>query len=697
METFECSVAQEGYFAGPVFVMPSGEDEAPVAGVDQQGGRDAQTELSALRAAASSLRRSLCADKAGQASEGDAGIRQTVLAILDDEAFIGRAEALVREGGLSARAALGRTADELARSFDQLDSEYLRGRADDVRGVAGRLVAILDGGQVSVPREPCALCASQISPAQLVSLDEGLIGGLLSEKGSSNSHAAILAGNLGVPYLYGNAAALAAACRASFVIIDSQTACVTVDPDGPTRRAALERMEQMRLGHAVRASGVGAPSQADLPRCRTRVCANIAGPKDIEALLASGADGVGLFRTEFLFIGRDAAPGEEEQYEAYRAVLEAMAGREVIIRTMDVGSDKKAPWLELPEESNPALGLRGVRVSLEREGLFRTQLRALLRAATAGNLKVMFPMIASAWELDDIKARVQAVAQELEREGVPHKVPELGIMVETPAAALCADELAQKVAFFSVGTNDLTQYTLALDREARGLERYFDAHHEAVFKLIEKAVAAGRAHGVWTGVCGQLGADPEALPRLIRAGVDEVSVPIAKVGATKRLAAQLEAELAGAPAAGGALLPDGGGDPCGRAAQAQAAHAPAELSAPADGRLVAMLDIPDATFADATLGPCFAVAPENGRVYAPVAGVVVDVAQTGHAVTIAADGGGNVLVHVGIDTVRLAGKPFDVRVAPGDRVERDQLLMEADLGMIREAGLSDLVIVVALR
>ncbi len=685
MKTVSCNVAQKGYFAGPIHCIAEGQ--VP----EKRASGNAAHELERLHAAMACLKRSI---ERNPAEGENSDIGKTVQYILADEAFAKKAEQGIRDHGLSAAQAARAAADEIAGEFANLKSKYLRARQDDVRGVGERLAAILEGSD-GVPSQRSAVCATRISPAQLMGIPENLIGALLTEKGSANSHASIMAGNLGIPYLFGNAEALAEAKQGSFIIVDSDTETVIVDPDEATRTAALEHMaklhaEQSRAQDRARAA-------AAIPR-RTKVCANIEGPWDVDALLAADPDGVGLFRTEFLFIGRDVAPSEDEQYEAYRTVLEAMAGKEVVIRTMDVGSDKKAPWLKLPEESNPALGLRGARVSLERPMLFRTQLRALLRAGVAGNLKVMFPMIAAAWEIDAIHREVQAAAEELEREKIPFKVPELGIMVETPAAALCADELACKTSFFSIGTNDLTQYTLALDREARGLERYFQPHHEAVYRLIGMCAEAGRAHGVPTGMCGQLAADPKAIRRLIALGVDELSVPIRKVEATKQLVVEAEASLRKGRADGadsaGALTGFRGtrAEKCPHLSESPAC----ELAAPADGEFVNMGDIPDKAFSSGSLGRCFGVVPAVGDVHAPIAGTVVQVAPTRHALTIAADDGTQVLVHVGLGTSALDGGPFKLHVSPRQRVKADQLVLTADLHAIEDAGLSTMIVVAVL-
>lgn len=689
MRTFECMVAQEGFFAGPVHVVRSGS-----VGNNAQVG-DVEAELASFREAVSSLKESLsgAGRGAGRARGKNADIRDAMRAILADEAFALRVEKGIREQRLSAATALRKAADELAASFEGLSSEYLRARQEDVRGVADELAAIL-ARAIDGVGEPSAFVAEEIGCAQLLGVDEAFIGALITENGSVSSHVSIIAGNLCIPYLYGNAAAVTAAAEAEYVVVDSASATVTVDPDDGARAAAEARMAEFLREQEARRR---AEARAAAASTRTKVFANIAGFEDVEAIAASGADGIGLFRTEFLYMGRDEAPSEDEEFAAYKAVLEVMGNKPVVIRTMDLGSDKMVPWLDFGDEPNPALGLRGVRVSLERGDVFRTQLRALLRAAPSGNLKVMLPMVASAWEIDEVARMVQEVAAELAGEGASFEIPELGIMVETPAAVVCADDLAKKAAFFSVGTNDLTQYALAVDREASGAARYFDAHHEAVFKMLEMTVAAAHRNGIEVGVCGQLAADPAAIERLVGMGVDRLSVPVGKVGATRRLV--VEAEAAGARAAKhdyGSSAADGSpGAPDFSFGDARLLDG--GVGAAADGEFVPMDQIPAKAFSNGSLGPCFGILPENGMVYAPVAGTVLDVAATKHAVTIAADEGGTVLVHAGIDTATLGGEPFELHVQPGERVERDQLVLEADLAAIERAGLSTMVIVVALK
>ena len=711
MKTFTCNVAQKGFFVGPVHFIQRG------CAAEEYRTTDTETEQKRLHAAVQQLREQIgktahpAAEQSADANHslnignieganrtdaGNAAMAEMVLSILTDESFLSRMEQGIQEQHLSAQAAVRKTADDTAEIFRTMHSEYLRSRQDDIQGIANELIAVL-GETDHVPmRERAALAAEEISPAQLLSADEALVGGLLTEKGSANSHAAILAGDRRIPYLYGNRMAVAEAEHAACIILDGEAGLVITDPDPETRRIAETRMAQIMREQAERAAMVKGEGTGADSSCRTKVYANIAGVKDIETLSSSDADGVGLLRTEFLFMEREAAPDEEEQYNAYKAVLEAMGTKPVVIRTMDIGSDKKVPWLALREETNPALGMRGIRVSLEQKDLLHTQLRALLRAGVSGNLKVMFPMITSVWELEEIEGEIRAAQQELEQEGIAFRPFELGIMIETPAAVVCAEEFAEKVSFFSIGTNDLTQYTLAIDREAQGLERYFNPRHEAIFRMIRMTADSGHRRDVKTCVCGRLGADAEALERLIQCGVDSVSVPISSIGAVKRAAAAAEERLRTEKAAEQSM--ESMKEECAAAGRLSAENPSAisEVSAAADGELIPMEEIPDEAFSSGSLGKCYGILPSNGSIYAPAAGIVSSIAETGHAVTLTDDTGNAFLIHVGIDTVKMGGKPFILHVSQGERVECGQLIMEADIAAIERAGLSPMVIVAAL-
>ena len=653
MKEYICHVAQKGFYAGPVHPVA-----APASEI-RKAAASAAEETAKLDHAVYTIKSSV---KNAAFPKETAQIMETVGMMLDDETFLAEIRQYIADEKCSAEYAVKAKCGEYAKKMEAAPSEYLRARASDIAGVGEQLISVMGEAADHGLTGLSALVAADISPAQLASFDSRLIGGLITDKGSPNSHLSILAGDLEIPYLYGNAEAVAAAAGSGYIIIDKEK--LLTEPDDSLKVEAEARMAQIESERKQRME------ESETASCKIKIYANISGPEDIPQLLASGADGVGLFRSEFLFLGKDAAPTEEEQLQAYRSVLEAMGEKEVIIRTMDLGSDKKVSWLSLPDEPNPALGLRGVRVSLEKKELFRTQLRALLRAGVCGNLKIMFPMIASEWELDEISACVKEAAASLEGEKLAYRIPPLGIMIETPAAVFTADLLSKKAAFFSIGTNDLTQYTLALDRETQGLARYFDPHHEAVLRMIESVVRDGHKNHIPVGICGQLAADPAVIERLIAAGVDELSVPVSRVRQARAAAAKTE-----------------GKD---EAVIAQ------PILAPADGELIPMEEIPDPVFSGGQLGSCIGILPENGSIYSPCSGTVVSIAQTRHAITIRADEGDEYLLHVGIDTVKLGGRGFTVFVREGAHVSRLQKLMEADLDLIRENDYSTVVVMVKL-
>ena len=706
MKEYICHAAQKGFYAGPVHAIRT------VSAVKKTSS-DIVIEIAKLDCAIEEIESKL-SKRDSRSGENDE-IMGTVGMMLDDDAFIGEIKQYINDENCNAEYAVKVVSDKYAKEMEKADSEYLRARASDIDGLGKELIRVMSEGgagecegsagereggsgerECGVGECVFALAAPEISPAQLASYSSKMIGGIVTDKGSPNSHLSILAGNLSVPYVYGNKDAVAKAMNSEFIIIDDDR--VIIDPDEKTKVNAIARMKEIveenkRQEEALRQT----EGTMGASVCKTKIYANIEGPDDIPKLLESGADGVGLFRTEFLFMERDAAhsgdvqpgstqtgsgstpPSEEEQYEAYKAVLTAMGKKEVIIRTMDIGSDKKVSWLKIPDESNPALGLRGARVSLERKGIFKTQIRALLRAGVYGNLKIMFPMIASDWEIDEITCFVKAQAADLEKENIAYKIPEMGIMIETPAAAMTADILAGKAAFFSIGTNDLTQYTLALDREAQGLDRFFNPHHEAVLRLVEATVQGGHKRGIPTGICGQLAADSDidVLMRLIAAGVDELSVPISKVKKVRANVAKAEAEI-------------------GEKAEAGADANAEKIGSPADGTLIPMNEIPDSAFSSGTLGKCVGILPDNGNIWAPCDGTITGVTETKHAVTMRSDAGNEYLIHVGIDTVKLSGKGFNVLVKEGERVSKSQKIMEADLDVIKDAGFSPMVIIVKL-
>jgi len=619
--------------------------------------KDAAAEAKRLAAAVAQLKNDMT--KEAKASDKFAkDILEAQMDMLEDSAYQDALKKAVAEDKFTAEYAAVACGDKLASKFEALDNEYLRTRAEDVRQVAARLAAILLGVKTEMKlKEPVILFAEEFTPAQLAALDKSMVLGIVAHKGSPTSHTAILATNYDLPYL--TDVNLNEVKNGVAVVLDGENGCLILEPDEASKAWAKKKVEEEKALLA------NAPMDTKM-----KVYANISTLEDLEKALAQKADGIGLFRTEFLFMNRAAAPDEAEQLAVYRTAVEKMEGKEVIIRTIDAGTDKPVAYLQMPKEENPALGLRGVRVSLKETEMFRVQLRALLQAACYGNLGVMFPMITSNREIEAIKEQVKLAAKELEKAGKKYKLPKLGIMIETPAAALISDELAPNVDFFSIGTNDLTQYTLALDRQAEGLEEYYEPHHEAIFRLIAATVKGAHAHGAVVGLCGELGSNEKALARLVEIGLDEVSVGAAVIPKCRAIIAKAEEA---APEVEEKAV---------EAAEAE------EIVAPADGKLIAMENIPDETFAQGILGPCFAVEPLNGNICAPISGTVINVAETKHAVIIRAANGTEVLVHIGIDTVKLGGKPFEVMVKEQQQVAKGDLLVKADLDAIKAGGCS---------
>ncbi len=418
-----------------------------------------------------------------------------------------------------------------ATVFSQMDDDYMRERANDVRDVAERIVRHLTGvgGDVeqAVPSDGAVgdiICADDLTPSETVQLDRKAVSAFVTARGSVNSHTAILSRTMGLPAVVSMGEELGKIRDGVLLAVDADEGCVYVEPDEVTLQRLRRRMEQNdktceRLG-AYR----GRQSRTQDGQ-RVDICANVGSLEDVQAALDNDADGIGLFRSEFLYMGRDTLPSEEEQLVVYHHVLRSMPDKRVVVRTLDIGADKRAACLRLAPEENPALGLRAVRISLTRPALFLTQARALLRASVEGRLAVMFPLITSVEEVRRLLALWAQAQDELRREGVPFSENiELGIMIETPAAAVISDRLAPLVDFFSIGTNDLTQYTLALDRQNAALDEFCDTHHEAVLRLIQTAVENARQAGIWVGICGELGADLSLSERWLRMGVDEISV-----------------------------------------------------------------------------------------------------------------------------------------------------------------------------
>ena len=444
---------------------------------------------------------------------------------LEDPSFSGAALEMVGTDHLCAEAAVDRTVDDLAAEFEAIGDEYFAARAADMRDIGGQLIRELLGlGHASFGHleNPVVIVAHDLTPSETVTIAPGMALAFVTEIGSPTSHTAILARSLGIPAVVG--IGMLDVTPGVVIAVDGEAGTVWIEPDAVTI-GALERRKADDDARQIEARTHAGEPAITRDGIRVEIVANIGNPDDARRADAAGAEGVGLFRTEFLFIDRGAAPTEEEQYDAYRSVFEVFGDRPVVVRTLDVGGDKQVPGIDLADELNPFLGKRGIRLMLDEEGLFRPQLRALLRAAVGANLKLMFPMVASLDEVTAARAAVDAVVAQLDAEGADRIASfEIGIMIEVPSAAVMADVLAPHVDFFSIGTNDLTQYTLAVDRTNPSVAHMADALHPAVLRLIGAVIDAAHASGKWVGLCGELAGDPVAAPVLLGLGLDEWSM-----------------------------------------------------------------------------------------------------------------------------------------------------------------------------
>ena len=464
-------------------------------------------------------------DKEMKAGHKDtAGIFEAHAMMLDDEDLNDSCKEFMSEGH-TAEYAVREGFDAAAKMFSEMDDEYFKARSADVIDLKNSMLDVLFGADTANLQgtEPAILVAEDLAPSETVKLDKSLLLGLVTRMGSSNSHTAILARSMNWPTLI-QCHDIPDDCDGKFAILDGYNGCIYVEPDQYLIDELSAKQAEDKAREAKLQLLKGQPSVTKDGRS-VRLYANIGGPKDIAAVLENDAEGVGLFRSEFVYLNSKEEPTEDEQFAAYKKVLEGLAPRLVIIRTCDIGADKTIDYMKLDKEENPALGFRAVRICLNRREFFKKQLRALLRASAFGKLGIMFPMIISRWEVQECKEILNECKQELKAEGKAMGDDiEIGIMIETPAAALCADELAEEVDFFSLGTNDLTQYTCAIDRQSANLERFSDTHHPAVLRLIRETIEAGHRHNTWVGICGELGADPTLTEDFLKWGVDELSV-----------------------------------------------------------------------------------------------------------------------------------------------------------------------------
>lgn len=458
-----------------------------------------------------------------EVGEAEAAIFEVHMMMLDDEDYCDSVYNIIREQKMNAEYAVAKTGDNFSAMFGQMDDDYMRARAADVKDISDRIVNVLTGNNsdMSGVLEPVILVAEDLAPSETVQMDKSKLLGFVTRLGSSNSHTAILARTMNIPALIN--VDIKKEWHGKLAVLDGYAGTIIIDPDEAVLNEAKKKAEEDKRRQEL-LKELKNQETVTMDGRKIHLYANIGSVSDVGAALVNGAEGVGLFRSEFLYLESNTFPSENEQFIAYKTVAENMAGKKVIIRTLDIGADKQVEYFHLDKEENPAMGYRAIRICLTQRDIFKTQLRALLRASLFGNISVMFPMIISLDEVRQAKEALEEAKAELKEEGIPYKDVEVGVMIETPAAVMISEELAKEVDFFSIGTNDLTQYTLAIDRQNPKLDSFYDSHHPAVLRLIQRTIENGHKNGAWVGICGELGADTTLTEEFLRMGVDELSV-----------------------------------------------------------------------------------------------------------------------------------------------------------------------------
>ena len=459
-----------------------------------------------------------------EVGEANAAIFEIHQMMLEDDDYAESIENMIQMQKVNAEYAVAQTADNFARMFSSMDDDYMKERAADVKDISERLLTVLQGESQGVEsQEPSIIVADDLAPSETVQLDKDKVLSFVTVHGSLNSHSAILARTMGIPALVGTKLPVDDTVNGKLGIVDGTNGIIYVDPDEVTL-GKMKELQKIELEKKKLLETLKGKENITLDGQKILLYANIGNTKDLATVLQNDAGGIGLFRSEFIYLEREDYPTEEEQFQIYKAVAETMAGKRVIIRTLDIGADKQCDYFKMEKEENPAMGCRAIRICLKRPEIFKTQLRALLRASVYGKIAIMYPMITSVKEIQRIKDIVTQVKAELEEKGVEYREPEQGIMIETPAAVMISDQLAKEVDFFSIGTNDLTQYTLAIDRQNTALDEFYDPHHPAVLRMISMVVNNAHKAGIWAGICGELGADRELTKEFLVMGVDELSV-----------------------------------------------------------------------------------------------------------------------------------------------------------------------------
>mgnify|MGYP000582938238 CR=1 FL=1 len=460
-----------------------------------------------------------------EVGEANAAIFEVHQMMMEDDGYNESVENIIRSQGVNAEYAVATTGDNYAQMFSAMDDDYMRERAADVRDISERLLTILNGEETGAvdADEPKIIVAEDLAPSETVQLDKDKVLSFVTVKGSLNSHTAILARTMAIPALVNTSVSLESEMDGRLGIVDGADGTFYVDPDEETL-AEMKKRQEEDLSRKQLLLTLKGKENVTLDGQKVMLYANIGNIKDLATVIQNDAGGIGLFRSEFIYLEKEDFPTEEEQFQIYRQVAQTMAGKRVIIRTLDIGADKQADYLGLEKEENPAMGYRAIRICLTRPEIFKTQLRALFRASAFGKIAIMYPMITSVQEVRKIKEIVEEVKAELTSQGVEFGNPEQGIMIETPAAAIISDDLAKEVDFFSIGTNDLSQYTMAIDRQNPQLDLFFDPHHPAVLRMISLVVENAHKAGIWAGICGELGADQSLTKEFLAMGVDELSV-----------------------------------------------------------------------------------------------------------------------------------------------------------------------------
>lgn len=541
MQYFQGKSVYKGIVMGPVAVLKKNDYQVKRARIE-----DPEAEVKRVKEAVEVSKKQLgrLYDKAvREVGEASAAIFEVHQMMLEDEDYLESMENMIRIELVNAEYAVAATGDNFAEMFAAMDDEYMKARSADVKDISERLVRNLsgEGDNDLSSMEPSIIVADDLSPSETVQMDKEKILAFVTVHGSTNSHTAILARMMNIPALIGVPMDLNGLKTGMTAVVDGFSGQVIFEPEEDVQKETEKRIQEEAEKQKLLAELKGKENVTPDGR-KINIYANIGSVGDLGYVMENDAGGIGLFRSEFLYLGRNDFPTEEEQFQAYKQAVQTMAGKKVIIRTLDIGADKQVDYFNLGKEENPALGYRAIRICLKQPEIFKAQLRVLFRAAVYGNLSVMYPMITSTEEVEKIYAIVAEVEEELKKQEVQYKIPEQGIMIETPAAVMISDRLAEMVDFFSIGTNDLTQYTLAIDRQNEQLDDFYNPHHEAVLRMIRMVVENAHKCGKWAGICGELGADLTLTEQFVRMGVDELSVAPSMILKLRKIVREMKAE-----------------------------------------------------------------------------------------------------------------------------------------------------------